>query len=288
MPHDISDFEKVYSAVTDSLIEFADAGRDSGRITLTEARWFEFLVAEFRKQFLQWEAPVHPEIESYLSLFDSASRPVRVAGHAFLHVGYDLPRVLASSFSKFHLTRSRLRTLFLRPAPLFREIFLAQARRGSFGLFSRPLGFVKPMEILAYWLLALRSVAWIHSEILADAGTQALRRDQERALAVALLESGRKAMQSVWIFSIPKLDNSDIFQVTPAPLFFLDVRMSASIAAVLLLTIMRIRNESIAARIAAMGQYFSAIAPKHMEHPRPDGGGVIETRTDPGPSRAGF
>ncbi len=266
MPHDTKEFEKLYAAVTASLRTFALAGRAKVQVSNQELQWFEYLIQGFLVEFQNWSSPTHTEIDEYLSMFDrgKASLPLRVAAHAFLHVGFDLPRVIADSLAKFPVPRWRLRALFLRPAPLFREIFFTQAKAGTFGLLGRPLGFVKPMEVLAYWLLSLRSVAWIHAEILADAASH-VRRAKEHALAQAVLDTGRIALDSAWIFGIPKLDSSQIFQVTPAPLLLVDARMLATLAALAIGGMaLRFRNESIAARIGLMGQHFSAIAPKRL------------------------
>lgn len=270
---DTADFLGLYDAVTEDLMNFVATARSEGRLSNIEENWFQYIISGFRREFTAWTSPAHPEINTYLSLFDrgKASRPLRVAGHAFLHVGYDLPRVLADSIAKFAIARSRLRMLFVRPAPLFREMFLRKAREGTFGILARPLGFVRPMEVLAYWLLSLRSVAWIHAEILADS-PPTLRQAQEQALAQALLEAGQKAKESKWVFGIPKLDNSQLFQIVPGTVLMPDPRLSASIIGVFLFALLtRLQNESIASRIAIIGQHFGVAAPKLLAETLSDG-----------------
>jgi hypothetical protein len=267
-----SEFDLLYSAVTSNLRSFANDGQAKGTVTLDEVDWFEYLIDGFRAEYDVWDRPKHFEISGYLDLFEQCWRgsPVRIAGYAFLHVGYDLPRVLAASMAKFPLQRSRLRTLFLRPAPLFRQMFLDQFKRGMFGLLVRPFGYVKPLEVLAYWLLALRSVAWIHAEILADADPTTRSR-LEHQLAMALLDTGNTAMKSFWIFSVPKLDNSQLFQVAPAPFFFQYPKATAAIAlAAVASASFAFSRRSAATRIALMGQHFSVEATKRMAVPDPE------------------
>jgi hypothetical protein len=253
-PYD--DFLSLYDDVTVALRSFVRAGLKHGSMTKDEQLWFEQLIGGFDGKFKDWpNAKRGTAIGEYLRLFDArrVSKPLRVAGHAFLHVAYDLPRVIADSLNSRPATdRPRLRSLFLMPGPVFRERFMAQARAGTFGVLLRPVGHLRPAEILAYWLLSLRSVAWIHAETLADSG--GLRPTLESQLADGLLEAGKAGTTG----SIAELDNHTLFRsmsvLTPvAEHPVIAGVIGAGVIAVILASATRARNQAIANRIAYLG-----------------------------------
>jgi hypothetical protein len=101
-----------------------------------------------------------------LQLFDREPAQVRLASHAFLHIAYDLPRVIAQT-TRPSATEARLGQIFLEPSPLFLKAFVDFAKEGGLGLMGRALGW-KPARIIGFWTLALRSQAWIHAMVLAE------------------------------------------------------------------------------------------------------------------------
>jgi hypothetical protein len=98
---------------------------------------------------------------------------------------------------------------------LFRQVFVEQLRAGLFGTALRPVGYLKSAEIIAYWVLCLRSVAWIHAETLADSWNG--RPNLELDLAQGLLNAGRDCINVGGIPGMARMDNSTLFQVA-APL----------------------------------------------------------------------
>lgn len=252
-PDAYRDFADLYAEVTVVLTQFAKHGRGEGRISDDELNWFVNLIQRFTVEFCNWDSLPAGPVRDYLALFEEAgvSRPLRLAAHAFLHVAYDLPRAIADSLSATPLPRASLRPLFVRPAPLFRQIFAARARRGSFGFLARPLGYIKAAEILGYWLLSLRSVAWIHAEVLVDALD---RPTLEGNLAQGLFDAGQAAREFNGVFGVPKLDNSTLFQVAP-PLVIPVHYPTAAIATALLVTLalLRVRNEVISNQLTYFG-----------------------------------
>jgi hypothetical protein len=253
VPDEYLDFARLYDSVTDELKKFVREGCDRKRISKSQEEWFQCLIDGFRKQFQAWQlAPSGSPLGRYLDLFNHGASPrMRLSAHAFLHVAYDLPRVVAHTLRVMSpQSRIAYRSLFLRPAPLFRQVFLDQARQGRLGLLARPLGYLKGAEILGYWLLSLRSVAWIHAESLADSTNWVAL---EHELAEALVRAGKRAGGR-----IEKLDNSTLFQVA-SPLTVASQHPLAATATVLGLagllaaTLIRARNERLAKRIAYFG-----------------------------------
>jgi hypothetical protein len=63
------------------------------------------------------------------------------------------------------------------------------------------------MEILAFWATSLRSVAWIHAEVLLDSGGRPFL---ERQLARRLFQAGRRALQRRWILGVQRFGNEEL------------------------------------------------------------------------------
>jgi hypothetical protein len=251
VPAQYRDFARLYDSVTEELARYVREGLAERRISQPQADWFWWLIKKFAQEFHSWDSAPAP-IRHYLDLFnDGVSPRVRLSAHAFLHVAYDLPRIIAHTLRRIPPSdRLAYRSLFLRPAPLFRQVFLEQARRGYLGILARPLGYLKAGEILGYWLLSLRSVAWIQAESLADS-TYWMPMEQE--LARAIDRAGARARGR-----IEKLDNSTLFQVA-SPLLAASEHPMATAAAALGLvgllaaTLTRVRNEQVAGGIAYFG-----------------------------------
>jgi len=205
-------FRHIYDDVTATFIKYIASARLAGIATLDEEAWFTQLIVSFEEAFQQWPVTGNADIQQYLALFEAphVPRQLRLAGHVFLHVAYDLPRKIAQSFALYPLlNRESQRLIFLRPAPLLRDVFLRQAREGTLGFLARPLGYFKPLTILGYWVFALRCVAWMHAENLQ------LNPALENDLASALLRSAQEALTEPWLFGVPTLDNNDLLTASP-------------------------------------------------------------------------
>jgi hypothetical protein len=254
--YEFDDFGDMYAEVKKILNYYVAEAVRRGEMTPSEQVWFDSIIAGFTREFQAWPNIAQPEIAKYIGLFvrGRASFQLRIAAHAFLHIAYDLPRVIADSLIRVPTAdRPRLRTLFLRPAPLFRDVFLARARRGQLGILARPVGYFKPAEILCYWVIALRSVAWIHAEVLVDSPGSS-RAALESGLASALLCAGIEAKKHKWVFGIPKFDNSRIFQLSPASLLVDQPWILPTLAAIALVGLAsRMRYQSIANQLDIFG-----------------------------------
>jgi hypothetical protein len=254
MNNPYADFGRLYDAVTAELRLFIAEAAQRGEVTPAEIEWFEDIIVGFTAEFDAWPVTPQPHIRGYLDLFDTTpSRILRIAGHAFLHVAYDLPRVLANHMNHPQINRNQIRNLFLRPAPRFRQVFRQHLRKGGFGFILRPVGSVGPVEVLAYWLIALRSVAWIHAEILADSQADRIRLEQE--LAAALHAAGDDARSKPWIFGVPRLEISRLFQFAPAPISFNRFAMIFMVIFSVLFGMIWFREQSVSTKIQTLGQH---------------------------------
>ena len=247
------DFEKLYSAITKDLDVFREEALSKKEINQIESDWFKAIVQGFTNEYNKWPTTNEAHIRKYLDLYNNtSSRILRVSSHAFLHVAYDLPRVLADNMNIKGTNRIRLRNLFLRPTPLFRQTFSRHVKDGGLGFIFRPFGATPPVEMLAYWVIALRSVAWIHAEILAD--NPRSRKHYEANLAQALFKAGDEAYGKFWIFGIPHMEVSKLFQVAPVQL--IQEKMTFLLLGVIIILIGGgwIRTNNLTARLNVFGE----------------------------------
>lgn len=116
-----------------------------------------------------------------------------LAGCAYLHVCFDLPRVLADTpGSSCGITNDQSTREYFALEPIFRRTFGDVADKSSVTGFGWALmgGVGKrvnrdAIELTATWVLFLRTRAWVHSTILASAS--AVQRQQiEKAMLLAM------------------------------------------------------------------------------------------------------
>ncbi len=279
-------FRDLYDEVTGTLRFFADDGVRRHEISPFEDRWLVELIDGFEAEWRAWDCTAHTgALSHYLSLFDDErmSSSLQLAGHVFLHIGYDLPRVIARMLRKIKPPRDRirLRSLFLRPAPLFRELLVKRIARQLPSPFRRMLAQFKPAEVLGYWILSLRSVAWIQGETLADTTNPAA---MEAQLLAALINVAGEVSQLKSSFNIPRLDNSRLFELASPVILSANYPLIAEIgvatAAAATLIAMgyrtRQRNLLIAAQIDHFGalvqiETAKALAPRDLLPPASEG-----------------
>jgi hypothetical protein len=257
-------FEALYDRVTQSLEDYVTLEEKAGNLPPAHALWFRDLIQGFQNEFRLWPSYANNDQARYLQLFEApgVDPQLRLAAHAFLHIAYDLPRVISRTIGNpgFPL-RSQYRTIFVRPGGLFLKAFVSHARAGEFGFLGRLLGRFEPVRMLAYWVIALRSVAWIHAEILADAGGNSVV--LERRMAQALLAAGHEAIRHSWIWGVSELDNRDLLAVAPLSLEQIAPKVETALLAlfgaligaflVLLFLNRRGRRQRVTAQIDALG-----------------------------------
>jgi len=160
-------FRELYDLVTHSLLTYAAAlpGGNRG----PDYIWFKYLLDGFEAEYQKW--PTSPHIRPYLKRADQLKRSSRLVLYAYLHIAYDLPRVLADSFSDPHVPeRLRCKEIFSTANYIFYEAFEVCSRRWStFGkdsilpkclnVVSRSL-FKSFTYAFGSWPILLRSEAW--------------------------------------------------------------------------------------------------------------------------------
>jgi hypothetical protein len=206
-----ADFKALYDVVTRELLAFVD---QSGW-KADEQEWFRALIAAFDLKFAEWQSPPFDEIQKYLKRFDGAGRDMRLAGHVFLHIAFDLPRAIAETPPPAS-PETRRGQLFLAPSSLFPKIFINFARDGGLGILGRVFGRVHAMQILGFWVLALRAQCWVHAAVLAedrarddkDFGSDFATR--EASMARAMLTAADEAFKQRWVFGVSDLNNADL------------------------------------------------------------------------------
>jgi hypothetical protein len=205
-------FAHLYYQVTRDLRSYAKTLQPSDR------RWFGYLIRGFLRQFRDWD---NSDLSGYFAIIHAkpVSRYVTLAGYAFLHIAYDLPRTIADSLvhpqvgpaSLTDLNRRRL--AYVAVSPRFPDIivdFLEDrwlVRHFGESKFGRAV-----IEQIAYWAIALRTVAWVHAEILRDG--PARRRAMEQQILECLHRSARIATAR-GMKGIPSFHTMDLKAVTP-------------------------------------------------------------------------
>ena len=141
----------------------------TNRLNKNEQNWITYLIDGFRARYDNW---VSAEASYLEALYRKRWPLVLFAGHAYLHIGFDLPVVIAESL----MTNEDARQPLVRPS------------RGSqiFGQLERSLekalraDWKKPWTVrtalnhnmddqLLNWVVGLRNTSWKHAMEIADA-----------------------------------------------------------------------------------------------------------------------
>jgi len=209
--HQLSDFRRLYARVTIVLQKHVADSFKNGKLSSDEATWFFALIQAFQSEFAKWQG-THPEIEieRYLSRLDArVAREVRLAGHAFLHIAYDLPTAMAAFLDPSVTGRTRQGNVFVQPGPLFSRVFIDFVTSGQLGFFRRLLP-KDGMKIMSFWVLSLRTTAWIHAAILADTPSASERESLRLGMRQELEKACNKALSRQWITGISELTNTEL------------------------------------------------------------------------------
>jgi hypothetical protein len=172
----------MYREVEDQLKAYVDDPSNPHNLSDDEKKWFRFLIDNFRTEFNAWGGKA--ELEPYFQHFSRGSKPYRAMGGAYLHISYDLSRVIADSLKSnqafsFGLAHARARGLFLLQAPIF--FHLVEECGKNPRIFGLPFAWINRIcgarcrfslaGVIGNWILALRTTAWVHGEILNDSST---------------------------------------------------------------------------------------------------------------------
>lgn len=211
----VKDFDRVYANVTAAIEARLAEQRSDGSLTEREHEWVKYLIANFQAHYHSW--PTEPTLADYLRVFlerGSLSRPLRrlfnLAGFVYLHVAHDLALVIAPSLKQYclssppHLSPARARSIYLSLGPAFAASFLNSQRSGTLGLWVKVRSFLPGVRSLAtvtsYWVLTLRSIAFLHAENLCEStDVEALR----LGLRSAVLAAAKRAGERYSILGLP-------------------------------------------------------------------------------------
>ena len=169
-------FEEMYDQVTTSLKGFA------AKIpSATEEAWFNYLIESFLRNYKLWAND--PNIAGYLKIF-KGGKLFRLIGCVYLHVGYDMPRVIANSFLGDKsgqlddvgifipptISRAKGARLYLVPTPTFSDLLIKNSTKwsviGAYSIFGWLPGLESVMRCFGHWVIVLRTTAWMQAEIL--------------------------------------------------------------------------------------------------------------------------
>ena len=168
-------FRELYDEVTIRLRDHASG--IAGAPDSDDYQWFNYLIDGFEAEYQLWAT--NPRLRTYLRKADPLSRAGRVVLHTYLHICYDLPRVIANSYSlRNRPPWTRCKYIFTEAQDTFIEAFDACTRKSSV------FGWLSILAIVLYrvsqlwsqsfasgmgnWALKLRNEAW-------DAGTNLAR-----------------------------------------------------------------------------------------------------------------
>lgn len=205
---EIEPFGLMYEGVEYRLEWYVDNPVNPDRLSDSEKDWFNFLIENFRAEFDEW--PKDEKLRPYFDHFLGRPKPYRAMGGAYLHIAYDLPRVIADSLAPERtfnddLDFGRARGIYLQQTPTFFKVIEEYGTKmkifGPFALINFLISWINPRLSLAgvmgSWILALRTTAWVHGEILHDS-TSEMRRNLEKNLRSAVIEATREVSRSRW------------------------------------------------------------------------------------------
>jgi hypothetical protein len=182
-------FATIYADVTGRLRAMAQSKSTDAQNTA----WLLYLIQSFHNQYLAWQWK--PGLRAYLEGFHRRRVPrlFALSGDVYLHISYDLPRVIADSLKlagkdDFALGVTQptnlfdARALYLNGGPEFYNVLDDHAASFSVsGFFAFPAAVARKLSalrVLGHWVIALRSVAWIHAENLVDSANRAILEDR--------------------------------------------------------------------------------------------------------------
>ena len=206
----VKPFATVYREITRSLKEFRR--KELPQKPATDARWFAYLIVHFKRKYNSWENATGG-VHSYLDKFHQRRVPglLRLAGHAYLHISHDLALVVADSLAAQSgrgtrgnpppISRARAQVIFLRPTSRFYSVFIDTMGKWEVAGIVGKVSYIIPwrraaLSALADWMIALRSTAWIHGEILFASNK---RPQLEDDLITALNDAADEALKEFWI-----------------------------------------------------------------------------------------
>ena len=198
-------FDKVYQAVTRRII--ARAGQlPPGN----EPDWLTQIIADFQRERDQW--PHSAELAAYRDQWARLRfRVVWLVASVFLHVSYDLPRVLAENWPATGdwaggPSEPRAELLYFDLRSIFGELLSNAAGRFAVTGVYAPLLRCVPAALignLGHWVGRLREGAWRHGRTLASLADDD-RDNTEQRMIEAMTLALRDVNNLPWTFTLPE------------------------------------------------------------------------------------
>ncbi|EKS34335.1 hypothetical protein HMPREF9695_04245 [Afipia broomeae ATCC 49717] len=164
------------------------------RLPPPESDWLLCLIVEFYRERMKWNSD--SRFASYQRAWSKLdSKFMRLAAAAYLHISYDLPRVLADQQPSIapwiNLSRAQAFYLFFKLDPIFPTVFsrIAKDRKivGYVAYFVRPISS-RLLRSVSHWVPLLRRAAWTHGQELAA-------RSDRRFVETKMLEAVTLALE---------------------------------------------------------------------------------------------
>lgn len=178
--------------------------------------WIRNLMVGFRREYDEWR---YGPLQSYVNAYRESPDKVRLVGLAYLHMGYDLPRVLANHWPTRDSEEADRLQSFESPGisiPTGQSVYeerwkayydlnevLANVYREEIpwkSLLPAPIIDNLPM-LPVFWMFLMRERAWMLASELVRAG--AARPLLEERIRQQVMERGM-AFASAWILTIPQ------------------------------------------------------------------------------------
>jgi hypothetical protein len=179
-------FDATYEIVTGQILEFARS------LQPADHRWLLSLVNEFTLERRKWNT--ESELEPYRREWSRLNSGfMRLVAGAYLHIAYDLPRVIADHWPGrppwLDSDEMQGEKIFFELDDYFPNVFATVAKqRRVFGFPSFGLRFFsnRLLASVAHWVAWLRSAAWRHGKFLALETTPFDRGRREQAMLRAV------------------------------------------------------------------------------------------------------
>jgi hypothetical protein len=182
-------FDITYEKLTK---EIKDLYNDIGKIQdPTDRQWLQTLTEQFIKERESWEE--NKDLDDYREQCEKLRgwRALQLIAGAYLHISYDLPRVIANNWPKASAEEFRREQIYLRLAEIFGNVFKVVTRdRRVLGYPFLLIRFLPKgvLDIATHWVLHLRAIAWIHARQLHN-DPPGIRESRERALLKAMVNA---------------------------------------------------------------------------------------------------
>jgi hypothetical protein len=222
-------FDQIYRTVTARMWDRAC------RLPLnSERNWLTQIVVDFQRERDRW--PDSPPLDPYRIQWERLRfRVVRLVASVFLHVSYDLPRVLAINWPARGEwaggpSEPRGEWLYIDLRSIFSDVLSTSARRLQVTGVYAPILWCVPLPLIHnvdHWVGRLREAAWRHGRTLADLDAPD-RADTEQRMIQAMSPALGEVNNLPWTFTLPEPPDAAMRGVAIAPALLVDPQAFAA------------------------------------------------------------